>query len=158
MVGFSSDYSQTAYSWTGLNTRDEYYFRYLVRNEVGWSLPSAATLAYVGTEPAQMVAPLTTIDVDPTEVLISWQVLPSSIDGGLPLNSYKIEILTSISSFIEAPGCSGSDPLVMSNLSCNVELLSLLAAPFNLKQGDKIQARVTAINSIGPSLPSAINS
>ena len=104
-----------------------------MRNEVGWSDPSAATLTYVGTEPAQMVAPSTTIDVDPTKVLVSWQVLPSSIDGGLPLNSYKIEILTSVSSFIEAPGCNGSDPLVMSNLSCDVALLSLLVAPFSLR-------------------------
>ncbi len=158
LVGFSSPYPLTAYSWTGLNTKDDYYFRYLVRNEVGWSDPSAATLTYVGTEPAQMVAPSTTIGVNPTKVLISWQVLTSSIDGGLPLNSYKIEILTSVSSFTEAPGCYGSDPLVMSSLSCDVALLSLLVAPFSLRQGAKIQARVTAINSIGPSTPSAVNS
>lgn len=133
LVGFSSPYTLTAYTWTGLNTADDYYFRYLVRNEVGWSDPSATTLTYVGTEPAQMVAPSTTISGDSTKVQISWQVLPSSIDGGLPLKSYKIEVLTSVASFVEAPGCIGSDPLVMSSLSCDVALLSLLVAPFSLE-------------------------
>jgi len=55
-----------------LTTTDEWYFRYQVVNEVGASQYSVSMLTYVGTKPAQMVAPKVEFDIDPKQILISW--------------------------------------------------------------------------------------
>lgn len=65
----------------------------------------------VGTEPAQMVAPVVVFDTDPTVVKITWQQLSSSIDGGLPIH-YIIQIQTNDGLFLESSDCDGSDPTI----------------------------------------------
>ena len=90
LVGLTSDSTATFYTWTGLTTGDHFYFRYSVRNELGWSGVSPTLETWVGTEPAQMVAPTVSIDTDPTQILIQWTALDSSIDGGLPLTGYAV--------------------------------------------------------------------
>lgn len=46
----------------------------------------------IGTEPAQMVAPVVVIDTDPTFVLISWVELSEATNGGIGITGYRIEI------------------------------------------------------------------
>lgn len=72
LTGQTEPYESTAFVWTDLTTTDEWYFRYQVVNEVGASQYSVSMLTYVGTKPAQMVAPKVEFDIDPKQILISW--------------------------------------------------------------------------------------
>ena len=86
----ASDYPNTYYTHTGLTTNEGWYYRYLVRNTVGWSGYSPVTHTMVGTEPAQMVAPTVEIDADPTFVKISWVELSAATNGGLSIDRYIV--------------------------------------------------------------------
>lgn len=112
----------------------------------------------IGTEPDQMVAPVVIIDTDPTLIAITWQELSPATNGGLTISSYKIEVLTSEGVYEESAECDGTDPTVMTNLECKISIVSLLESPFTLAQGELVQVRVTAVNSIGGSVPSIPNS
>jgi hypothetical protein len=90
LCGFASDYSETYFVHSGLTTGEGWYYRYSIKNSVGWSNPSPVTHSMVGTEPAQMTAPEVTIDTDPMLVKISWLQLSAAIDGGLPLSQYIV--------------------------------------------------------------------
>jgi hypothetical protein len=63
-----------------------YKFRYIVRNPVGWSDPSAEMTTYAGTEPQQPAIALTAIDATPTSVKITWTA-PGD-NGGLSVSAY----------------------------------------------------------------------
>lgn len=52
LCGLATDYTLTYFMHTGLTTGDTWYYRYVVRNAVGWSEPSPVTQTWVGTEPA----------------------------------------------------------------------------------------------------------
>lgn len=70
LVGYDSDYPLSYYTFSGLTTGDAIHFRYLVKNDAGWSGESPEMLTYVGTKPAQMVAPTTVIETDPLFILV----------------------------------------------------------------------------------------
>jgi hypothetical protein len=52
LVGYDSDNLDTSFLQGSLTTGDMYKFRYLVKNEVGWSDPSPILTTYAGVEPA----------------------------------------------------------------------------------------------------------
>jgi hypothetical protein len=105
-----------------------------------------------------MVAPAIILDTDLTLIAISWVELSEAVNGGLGIDSYLIEILTSEGLYEVSTSCDGSDLTIMADLECKVSLTSLLEEPFSLAQGDLIQARVTAVNSVGSSTASVLNS
>jgi hypothetical protein len=104
-----------------------------------------------------MIAPVVVLDTDLTLIAISWVELSDAVNGGLGIDSYLIEIFTSEGGYEVSVSCDGSDPTIMADLECKISLISLLEAPFSLAQGDMIEARVTAINSVGSSTPSVLN-
>jgi len=106
-------------------------YRYLVKNEVGWSLPSPIMQTYAGTEPSLMSAPMIEVDTNVvTKVKITWTT-PLD-DGGMSLTAYKLLIRASTGFFYEAAECDGSDATVRDNATCYVSLTTLVSSPFLL--------------------------
>ena len=60
--------------------------------------------------------------------------------------------------FVESADCDGANPTIFADLNCKVPMLQLLSDPISLSQGTLIRARVIAVNSIGESIPSILNS
>jgi transketolase C-terminal domain/subunit len=83
------------------------------------------------------------------DVKISWTAPASTGGSGIAITAYRIEVLLKDGSFIQV--CDGADPAVVANGFCTLPALSFLQPPFAFSQGDKIKARVAAINEIGPS-------
>ena len=149
LVGDTPASLATSYTVTGLTEGQAYSFRYVVRNEVGWSAAESPVLStYSATVPGQMAAPTTAVDAD-TEVLISWTA-PDA--GGLTITSYAVDIRGVDGTYhLEATYCA------VSTTSCSVPLLHLQGSPFNLELGDLAQAVVRATNLIGESPDSSHN-
>ena len=85
------DNISTSYTKTGLTTGTMYKFRYLAKNDVGYSDPSPVMTTYAGMEPSQIATPTTEIGVgSATSVTIGWTV-PGD-DGGLSVSGYQILI------------------------------------------------------------------
>jgi len=81
-------------------------YRYLVKNEVGWSDPSPTMQTYAGTEPSLMSAP--TIDINTnlvTKVKITWSA-PID-DGGMSVTAYKVLLRATTGFFYEVAECNG---------------------------------------------------
>lgn len=53
--------------------------------------------------------------------------------------------------------CDGTQALIITNLYCEVEMVTLRSAPFNLVEGDLIVVIVEALNVIEYSVPSLPN-
>lgn len=53
--------------------------------------------------------------------------------------------------------CDGSNPLIINQTYCDVPLSSLRSDPYDLLQGDLIQATITATNTYGTSPISIVN-
>jgi hypothetical protein len=91
-------------------------------------------------------------------VKIEW-IAPNS--GSLAIEKYLIEILTSDTSngetYIESQTCDGSDEYIISNLFCTVSMSELTSAPFSIAQGELIEIRVSAMNSLGFGIASTLN-
>jgi hypothetical protein len=49
LCGVLVDYQQTSFVHQGLTTGEVWYYRYVVKNAVGWSAESPVTQTYVGT-------------------------------------------------------------------------------------------------------------
>jgi titin len=148
LVGAGPDSLATSYTATGLTTGSSYSFRYLVRNEVGWSAnPSPTLTTYSAVAPGQISAPTTAISG--YDVAFSWTA-PTT--GGLPITSYKVFIKSTTSTFeLESASCN------VAVTSCQVPLLTLQASPFSLVLGDLVQARIRAVNLVGESIDSSQN-
>lgn len=52
IVGLSTNNPNTFFAQVGLTTGQGWYYRYLVKNAVGWSLPSPNMFTMIGTEPS----------------------------------------------------------------------------------------------------------
>ena len=156
-MGLSSDNLSTAYTKGSLTTGEMHKFRYLVKNDVGWSGASPIMTTYAAVEPAQIIGATTQIDpVDPTLALLEWSA--PSYDGGLGIIAYQIKIGTSDGTYHELLStCDGALPAIRDAYECNVALTDLQAAPFTLEQGNKIQITVTATSLVGSSDPSIPN-
>jgi hypothetical protein len=78
--------------------------------------------------PAAM-EPLTSV-VEGCNLKFSWE---ASIDGGLPIIGYRLEVQAfNNGEFYEVEACQSG----AGQLSCNVEEKSLLSNPFGLRRGD----------------------
>lgn len=53
--------------------------------------------------------------------------------------------------------CDGTQSTIVSNLYCDVEMVTLLSAPYNLVEGDLIVVIIEALNVIEYSVPSIPN-
>jgi hypothetical protein len=77
------------------------------------------------------------------DVRIQWQ---APVDNYSPLTQYQILIATIDGDFIEHTDCDGTDPSIT---FCDVSIMSLRQAEFNLVQDSIIKVKVRAQNSIG---------
>ena len=90
-MGLSDNNLDTAYTKSSLITGEMYKFRYLVRNEVGWSDPSPVMTTYAGVEPSQIIGATTQINPDDhTLALLEWSA--PSYNGGMSIITYQVKI------------------------------------------------------------------
>jgi hypothetical protein len=129
LCGVESDHPLTYYTVSGLVTGESWYFRYSVRNAVGWSEVSPVMFTEIGVEPAQMTAPTVVFESDPTLIKISWLELSIQTNGGLGIDRYLVEILAGDTTYRSTPSCDGSTPEVISKLECSIPLTVLLEEP-----------------------------
>jgi len=132
--------TSTSYSHTGTTADTTYTYRVFAINSVGTSVPS--TEASDTTPPAQSTVPdaptgLTATPVSSSQVDISWSA-PSD-DGGSSITGYQIEVKI------------GTDP--WSTLVANAGT-STSYSDTNLIPDTTCTYRVSAINSVGTSVPS----
>jgi hypothetical protein len=133
---------------TNIQSGLTYNLRYRAHNVQGWGDYSPVVSILAATAPSQAQQPETTI-VD-TDIKISWSAPTSTGGVNVVISNYYVEILLEDGSFIEA--CS------VTELYCLLPIESLLEEPFNFVQGDEVQARVTAFNSLGQGLVSLTSS
>lgn len=79
-----------------------------------------------------------------TDVQISWNA--SANERHSAVFAYRVKVQQSDGTFIEHPACGGTDSAVLAALTCSVSMASLLAAPFNLLEGQRVNATVEALN------------
>jgi len=133
--------ANTLYSHSNLNTGTTYIYRIWAINSVGTSDdPSAEDVAIPlsSSEPPEDIPPnpptgLTTTDVSPTQVELSWNK-PSS-NNGPPVSGYKIEVKIGTGSFSTLVADTGSTGRTYSDTG--------------LTTGTTYTYKVYAINSIG---------
>lgn len=89
------------------------------------------------------------------DMQIEWQE-PDS--GSLSIEGYLIEILANDGSFkTSMDTCNGHEQIWLNNLFCVIPIKTLTEQPFDIPQGDLIKVRVSAMNSLGYSVPSLLN-
>jgi len=124
-----------------------------VKNEVGWSGYSPVLTTYAAIVPAQLAAPVTS--VDGTSVKVEWG---TADDGGVAVTAYKILLKNSGGSWVEElTSCDGSDPTIVTNRYCHIPMTTLTST-LGLVQGTTVQAKVAPINAIGTGTYSNPNS
>lgn len=129
-----------------------YKFRVQSRNSYGYSVSSDFVAILCATNPAIPIAPTSTVIND--QVLIDW-IAPS--DQGTPIIGYNILLKQADGEYTaELANCDGSDQTIVTLTECTIPLSTLYAAPFNLKLGDLIAAKVSAYNLYGESPESEI--
>lgn len=121
-----------------------------MRNAVGPSPAASPVLStFAAVTPAKLSAPSTAIVGLDAE--FSWTAPAST--GGKPITGYKVYIRGKTGAYhLETDHCS------VSTTSCSVSLLTLQGSPYLLEQGVRIQATVSAVNAIGESVASSVNS
>lgn len=74
--------------------------------------------------------------------------LPS--DNGSPITAFKVYIkeIDTGSYTLESSDCVGTDPTVISNRYCHIQINTLIAS-YNLDGGDSVFAKVIAVNFYG---------
>ncbi len=132
--------TNTAYLHNGLSPATTRYYRVSAINEIGASPPSnvahATTDAIAADPPTNLVATA----VAPTQIDLLWT--GPSYDGGAPVTSYRIEI--------SEEGTEWSD-LVPSTATTETSY-----SHTHLQPGSTRYYRVSAINVVGPGLPSEV--
>jgi hypothetical protein len=127
-----------------------YKFKVQSRNSFGLSEYSDEIELTVGYQPAQPLAPTTSIIAD--NVIIDW-VAPS--DSGSTITSYRITLQQSDAVFSQdMVNCDGTVASIVSAQQCTVPISVLTSAPYSLSFGNSIFAKVVAINYYGESLES----
>jgi hypothetical protein len=91
-----------------------------------------------------------------TSVRVAWNPLATN---GSPITAYKIEIKQQdgVSYTQDLTDCDGTNPTTVAGNYCLIPMTTLTAYPYLLAQGSLIIARVSALNVIGWSTPSADN-
>jgi len=69
-----------------------------------------------------------------------------------------IEILANDGTFkTSLETCDGQENIWLNNLFCVIPIRTLTEQPFDIPQGELIKVRVSAMNSLGYSVPSLLN-
>jgi hypothetical protein len=127
-------------------------FRYRAVNRQGGGPWSDTGYFRAANVPSQILGVQT--QLQGTDVKIQWQE-PSS--GSEPILFYRIEVLSSDGIFREVMECDGSDAYIMQNLFCLVPMSVFTSDPLAIAQEALIQVRVSAMNVLGSSVPSILN-
>jgi len=158
VVGFTTPYTLNSFLITStINSGRNYSVRYRVANVHGWSDFSPVTLIRAATVPSIPVGePETSIPSVETNVHITWTAPTSTGGSGIVISAYIIQVMLKDGSYVTV--CDGTDPQVVSSTACTLPALSFIHPPFSFIQGDKIKARVAAVNEIGSSEFSVVSS
>lgn len=118
------------------------------RNQFGYSTFSESLTLLSAFIPAVPESVVTTIEG--SQIKVTWDL---STDNGSPVTAYKVFMLEigSTTYTLEENDCLGASLVVLSSKSCNIDISTLLAAPYNVDGGDHIWAKVTASNVYGES-------
>ena len=136
-----------------------YPLRYRARNVHGWSeysQPDAQILASsVPSEPLNIVTSNVPLS---TTVTITWDAPLDSGGDGILIDTYYIFIFDKdgVDSY-ETGDCDGTDQTIIDARTCEVEMATLISAPYSLAQGADVIVQVQAGNSIGTSALSLLN-
>ena len=142
-----------------ISSGQTYSLRYRAENVHGWSdysEPNAEILASsVPSEPLNVVTANVALS---TAVTITWDAPLDSGGDGIAIDTYFIYIFgkDGVDSF-ETADCDGTDQAIFDARSCEVEMATLISAPYNLAQGAGIIVQVQAGNMIGTSPMSLLN-
>jgi hypothetical protein len=150
-----SDISVLTYTYSPTVPGDTYSFRMKSRNIFGSSINYSDTVDVLSSVAAD--APdMPTATVVEDSVVITWT---TPVTNGEPVLSYKVMIRTSDDMTYEQElnSCDGSDPAIISALSCTVPIAYLITAPYNLVGGDNMYIKVIAVSMCGDSDDSPIN-
>ena len=144
----------TSYIKTGLSSGVSYRFRVRARNLKDLGTYSAPFTIVAATVPSQPSPPVTTNDGE-TGIIITWSAPTDS--GGITLDGYKVEIKTSTSSFeLDSTNCDAeNNSSIRDARTCTIPVDVLRDLPFNWGNSDSIFVRITAVNDVGDSTPSA---
>jgi hypothetical protein len=84
-------------------------------------------------------------------VTVNWD---NVIDNGYVIHAYRFFFLESdgVTYTEETVECDGSDSDIVSNRECQIALLTLRSAPYNLVQGDEVWVKIISINIYGESV------
>lgn len=152
LIGESSDSLVTTFTVTGLTQGSNYSFKYAGKNAFGLGTFSSSVTIKAASAPAQV----TTISTQNsgTDVLLTWDA-PS--DNGADITAYLIEVETSVDgTYVEdTSSCDGSQTSVVTGRSCTFSLATLTGVTYSLTQGNLVQIRIKATNSIGTGVDSA---
>ncbi|SMH71434.1 protein of unknown function [Candidatus Nitrosotalea okcheonensis] len=138
--------TSTTYSDTGLSPSTAYAYRVSAINSVGTSVPSNIASATTQNAPVSVPQPptnLTASAVSSSQINLSWTA-PSN-NGSSPLTGYKIER-------------SQDNRTTWSIISSNTASTSTTYSDTGLSPSTAYAYRVSAINSVGTSVPSNIAS
>jgi hypothetical protein len=135
----------TNYLVSGLNAGTLYSFTVQAVNSEGISSASVPVSILAAEAPSAPAMPTTTIIG--SNIHLSW-VAPNS--NGSPVFAYIITFKDSADEYhLVLDECNGSSAQVVSTLQCVLPLSKMYSSPFNLILGDKIYAKIVAINSYG---------
>jgi len=142
----------TTYIAIDLSQGETYSFKVQSENIYGPSLDSLPTSILAAQVPDRPAAPTTSLSG--TSLTVTW-VAPD--DRGKAIDEYTITILKSdLSTYsLELNDCDGSDPIIVGQTYCVIDVLVLRTGDFSLPWGTKVFAKVIAHNSYGYSQESA---
>lgn len=123
-------------------------------NVFGWSEGYSESLTILSATPPDTPTVATT-EILGSYVKITW-VAP--VDNEAIVIEYDVVILDASGELKnDLVACDGKDQTILQATECFVPLTTLIGSNFLLTQGDLVQARVSASNSIGTSDYSPIN-
>ena len=125
-----------------------YTFKVQALNSVGYSDYSNEVTILAGQIPDKPSAPQTSIDG--SNVQVTW-LAPNN--RGSPITRYYIKFIQydGVSYAEDMTDCLGTDATIISSLSCQIPIATLITNPFSLPWGSSIFAKIIATNSYGDS-------
>jgi hypothetical protein len=138
LAGSTSSYLEAEFIVsTGVSPGATYAVRVSANNAHGWGAASPVTLVAANAAPDSTPAPTTAIS-GLVNVRVAWVAAYANSE---PLDAYEVLLATSSGAFVaELSSCDGASAGPLSNNFCDIPLLTLRAAPFNLAQGQAVIA------------------
>ena len=123
-------------------TGTKYKFRYVVKNELGYSVEYSPVMITWGAEAPQQMMPPQSETLE-QYVRIWWTDEAVLDSGGIPLSAYSILIRTWNGQFVESlPHCDGTNVTLVGTRECFVPLSVLTSQPYLLSQGALVAAKI----------------